>query len=253
MSVQLRGSDELAARWRAWEPKARATGYRWGLPWLDEALPSPQPGTLTVVGGRTGVGKSFFTLSMLHGAAARGERPVVYASFEEPELEVGRRAAAGLGHSRLLACCPERALLSSALDVIDEAGKLGAGWVLIDYAQLLGYDGPIQVWSKADSVSRLVAELKSAAKRAGVPLLVVSQLRRPTQAEGEAFPSIFQLKESGDIENMAEYIILLGGGAKSVRVEVCKAKSAPVGAFQRYARGRGGVLEPVRGREGDEP
>lgn len=213
---------------------------------MEANLPRPTPGSLTIVAGPTNVGKSFFLLALLAEAARRDARPSLYVSLEDPELEVGRRCSSGLGHAGLMVSVPDRNHLSDVVGLITEAGRAGMGWVGVDYLQLVAYDGGVQAWSKADAVSRTTAELKAEAKRAGVALALGCQLRRAGQGELNTFPSLHTLKESGDLENMAEFVIMLGANARGVKAVALKVKSGPVGASQRYVRGQGGVLEPVR-------
>lgn len=193
-----------------------------------------------VVGAETGVGKSYFMLDMLMAAAVVG--PALYVSVEDPPLEVGRRLASGLEAESLQVGFPDTARLSTVLGYLDEARRLKPALVAVDYLQLIGYDGPVQAWGKADAVSRTCAELKSAAKAGGFPLVLGSQLRRAMADERGAFPHLGRIKESGDVENQSEFVVMLGSNARGVRAEVLKAKSAPVGAFARYRRGAGGVL-----------
>jgi replicative DNA helicase len=200
-----------------------------------------------VVGAETGVGKSYFTLGALLAASAVG--PTAYVSLEDPLLEVGRRldahARAGADIGTTLVACPDSARLGALLELLEAPELRGAALVGVDYLQLVGYDVGVAAWSKADAVSRTVTELKSAAKRGGYPLILVSQLRRSAAGEAGQFPSLGRLKESGDIENQAEFVVMLGANARGVRAELLKAKAAPAGAMARYRRGAGGVLVPT--------
>jgi hypothetical protein len=232
----------MAAAWRNWKPPVRGPNApRWGLGWLESAMPAPAPGTLCIVGGETSVGKSFFMLSML-SAAARAGGGALYISLEDPPLEVGRRLAAGLAAPGLRVCCPPDTRLSTVLGILADPALRGVVLVGVDYLQLVTFDSDIQAWSKADSISRTASELKSGAKAAGVTLLLGSQLRRASANEAGGFPTLGRLKESGDLENMAEVVIMLGSNTRGVRAEVLKCKAAPVGALMRYQRGPGGVL-----------
>lgn len=244
----LQPATTLADTWRAWEPRReREHLFDWGLPWLREALPAPMPGSLTVVGGRDGSGKSMLAASLLDAAARATGRPAVYASFEDPALEVGRRAAAGGWSPGLLVACPESALLSVAEATIAEAGRLGACFAAVDYLHVLQYDGPVKLWSREGEVSALLAALKACAKRAAVPLVVLSQCRKPSN-EGAAdpgargIPSRWELRDSGMIAAMAEVVLMLGTVVGGTKVRIDKAKAAATGRTQRYEFGRGGRL-----------
>lgn len=239
--MRLEASVAVAKAWREWKPSRERTAFTWGLPWLEASLPSPLPGSLTIIGGRPGAGKSFFTLELLSRSARAMGRPCVYASLEEPRLEVGRRLA-GLEHEQLLIACPDSSRLTPVLELVDEAGRLGAGWVAIDYVQLLDNDTDYKPWGRGDAVSYSAKALKGAAKRAGVPLLLVSSLKRPADGQGAHMPSLYDLKETGDLEYSAEVVIMLAGRQESCKAEVLKAKSARAGSSQRYQRSSNGRL-----------
>jgi replicative DNA helicase len=254
MTTALVSSMDLAksSRGARREPTASAS---WGLPWLERHLPPPVPGSLTVLAAGTNVGKTFATLMLARGQAEHG--PVVYYSLEDPPREIGRRLDAGLAHPNLFVVFPERNHLSEILASVESlfGGAAPPRFVWVDYLQIIAYDAEIQAWSKADAVSRTTAELKATAKRMGVPLGLNSQLRRVGPEEAGAFPTIHLIKESGDVENMADVILLLGGKPRSeyVTMEISKAKNAPVGERMRFRRGPGGVLVPANeDREGDE-
>lgn len=241
---------DLVARWRAWRAQGAAT-LRWGLPWLERKLAPPYPGGLLVVGARTNHGKSYFVLELAVALAVAGQA-VAYLSAEDAPHEVGRRLEAiGYRGELLVAGFPEPRL-SAMLAAIEAAGKAGAKFVVIDYLQVLGYDLDVQVFGEVGAVSRTAAELKAACKRAGVVGVLVSQLRRPSQFGGGGAlppPNLHELKGSGDIENIAEWVVLLwqNRARTAVRVEVVKAKSGAVGGQGRFQR------DPDSGRltEGD--
>jgi replicative DNA helicase len=206
-------------------------------------LPPPTPGGLTIIGASTNVGKSFFALGMLRAMAEEG--PVAFVSVEDPEEEVGRRAYEGLSHPNLLVSFPPNGTLSEVLAAVAEAKAAGCRYAIADYAQLIAYDGPVQVFGEAHALKRTVIEYKSELKRLAMPGALTSQVRRPQAGEGPmTLPTLQMLSESSQIEKSAEVVILLGGTPRSARVRavVAKAKNAPVGASARFRRGPGGRL-----------
>lgn len=248
---------DLVARWRAWR-SSPATALRWGLPWLERRLAPPYPGGLLVVGARTNNGKSYFVLELAVALAVAGF-PVAYLSAEDAPHEVGRRLEAIGYHGPLLAAGFPEPRVSAMLAAIEEAGRAGAKFVVIDYLQVLGYDLDVQVFGEVGAVSRAAAELKAACKRAGVVGVLVSQLRRPMGNGGGPLPvpNLHELKGSGDIENVAEWVVLLwqNRARTGVTTEVAKSKSGAVGARGRFRRDpdSGRLTELVDGdQEGDD-
>ncbi len=233
----MKSSAELVGEWERWR-RSTATKLRWGLPWLARRLPDPSPGSLLVVGARTNTGKSFFVLELASAQAAAGNR-TCYLSLEDPPHEVGRRLAAGLAHPDLFVGFPE-ARLSAVVAAVEAAAQAGAKFVVVDYVQLVAFDGDVQVFGEAGAAGRTVVELKQAFKRAGVVGVLVSQLRRPsTQGGGPPpVPSLYELRGTSDIENVAEWVVLLwqNRSRSGVTVEVAKSKSGAVGARGRFRR-----------------
>jgi replicative DNA helicase len=247
----LVSSGELAGDWERYRTAASRFTYGWG--WLDDAIGGPLPGSLTVVGAYTNIGKSFFVLGALSLMAHVG--PVLYVSLEDPPAEVGRRLSLGLAHHNLWVAFPDTLTVSGVARATDDWARRvqDPAGVCFDYLTCLAYDGATHPYGKADEVTRVLAELKGIGRRHGVPCTVVSQIRRRSTEESASpergVPPMSTLKESGNIENMAEVVVMLGGvaGGAGLLAEVAKAKSARIGARQRYERGPGGQLRPANG------
>jgi hypothetical protein len=242
----------LVGVWRRWRATPAAQ-LCWGLPWLERKLGAPFPGAVLIVGARTNVGKSFWVLELAATLAALGQR-VAYVSAEDAPHEVGRRLELVGACDELVAAFPEPRL-SAVLECIEAAGRDDCKFVVVDYVQVLGYDGEIQVFGDVGAVSRTAAELKAACKRAGVVGVLVSQLRRPSSLGGgpAPFPTLHELKGSGDLENIAEWVVLLGRsrGGQGVVAEIAKSKNGEVGSRQRYKRGDGGRLTEFEDAEAE--
>ena len=82
--------------------------------------------------------------------------------------------------------------------------KLGkVHYFIIDYLQLIkGGDGA----DKRERIGNIANDLKRVAKQLNMPIILISQLRRPSNPRAE--PAIYMLKESGEIENAADIIWL---------------------------------------------
>lgn len=104
------------------------------------------------------------------------------------------------------------------------------GLVVVDYLQLIRFAG------RAESRTREVGEnsrsLKLAAMDFNMPFLVLSQFSRPNNDKPQ---TIHSLKESGDIENDADVIILVNSGelsgdrATPVTFHIGKQREGPAG------------------------
>jgi DnaB-like helicase C terminal domain len=207
------------------------------------------PGTLIVVGGRTGAGKSFFGLSLLNHSDARG----AYVSLEDPPAEVGRRIQAMPAKrlQEIALIVPARPRLSMICAEIAQAFEEGfcPRIVVIDYIQLIQYDGESAAWSQTDQIGLVLAELKALAREHGFVLVVMCQLRRPMRESAgdgyESFPCLWDLRDSSNLENSAEVVVLLQAHEEELEARVAKNKAGRTGVTQWFARGAHGFLTPI--------
>jgi replicative DNA helicase len=225
-------------------------------------------GSLTVVGGDTNVSKSGFALEMLWLAAKRnvtcglvsmedpdevtGSRLLSYVSggVSSRAIQMGRltrddfgglsrgiMALEGLG-GRLLF---EECIGGNELDVCAAMTRMaarGARIVVVDYIQEIDVSKKQQ--DRRNEVRWLVKRLKTHAKRLNVALVCVSQLARPKDGETGREPSKHHLKESGDVTNSAEVVLLLWREHEEdqapVKVRVAKCKWGGLGQFWEMQR-----------------
>jgi len=80
----------------------------------------------------------------------------------------------------------------------------GCSLVIVDYAQCL--DG-VEAASQHQAQKRMVTMIKSCAARNGVPLVLMSQIKRGDNPTRE--PTKYDLKEGGDLEIKSEYALML--------------------------------------------
>lgn len=209
---------------------------RTGFPILDKAFGSLQPGSLTVVGGYTGAGKSSLMLAMaVH--QARAQTPVCIVSLEDPLTTWGPRLAAhftGINPNEIKPGMDERTVTTTigACEQLYGVGNLFFSFeigrpladvlravrhnvrkhkckvVYVDYLQAIGWE-PGRDESRRLHISHSVSALKSLCASLGAALVLGSQLSRPEKGNEYKEPQLSALKESGDIENMTEIAMLL--------------------------------------------
>jgi len=110
--------------------------------------------------------------------------------------------------------------------------------VIVDYLQLVGAGERAQ--NRHQEVAFIARKLKGLAKDMNIPVLLVSQLNRPKNVspDVEPKPSLFFLKESGDIENAADVVLLVhrpefqtakkkGKDIEPVQLIVAKQRNGP--------------------------
>lgn len=213
----------------------------YGLPFLGECR--ALPGSLTVIGGHSGAGKSYLGLKLLEACL----QPGLYVSLEDPESEVARRvepySPARLDEVGL--CVPLRPRLSHVLAGVREAfdADYQPRMVVVDYIQLLQYDGDIKAWSQTDQIGLMIAELKALGRELGYVTVLLSQLKRPDRENRNAFPTLWDLRDSSNIENSAEVVILLQDHGAQVEARLAKNKSGRRGPVAWFNRSANGFLE----------
>lgn len=223
------------------ESGSRLQGVTTGYQRLDDYLMGLRPGQLIVVGARPAVGKTSFALNMAL-EAANLENPdanasVLIFSLEMSSLEIAQRLLSSrstVSHRAITqgtispAEWPEITEASSDLSRLDIAiddtpgttvteirakarrhfhGK-NRGLVIVDYLQLLSSGGR-GAESRATEVAEMSRGLKIMAKDLGVPVVALSQLNRQSANATPRQPQLYDLRESGAIEQDADVVILM--------------------------------------------
>jgi len=213
-----------------------AAGLPIGFPSLDREIGGILPDDLVVVGARPTVGKTAFALCIADPLLQDGY-PISFYSYDMSEQQFLLRltsfysmlsvteiktkefvgdaseswkslayAQSRLVDSPLYLTFDHLELPALARSIRDDVRKRGVKMVFIDYLQIIP-------WSRYDQdftrVSNVVRALKTLAREAGVPIILLSQLARPDRRELDREPRNDELRSSGQIEQDASYIILL--------------------------------------------
>jgi DNA repair protein RadA/Sms len=141
------------------------------------------PGSVALVGGPPGIGKSTLLLQVSAALAERG-KSVVYASGEESITQVaGRAARLGAAHERLLVMAETRseAVLDAARD-LSIADDLAA--LVVDSIQTV-YSGAHEgLPGNVSQVRAVCSQLISFAKQQNVPVIIVGHVTKDGQLAG---------------------------------------------------------------------
>ena len=218
--------------------QAGMVGVRTGLVDVDDVCGGFRPGENVVLAGRTGSGKSSIALGAAVHAAASG-RGVVIVSAEMPAAQVGKRILQSraqvwgtLLRNGQLRTQDWEAIRRAQAELsplpvhivgrrvtIPEVGAIirrcEARWsrrvelVVLDYIQLMQ---PHTGRSRYEQVSAMSLAGKELALSQGCVVLSISQLSRegvkPVGGK-EQLPTLWGLKETGSLENDADYVLLL--------------------------------------------
>lgn len=211
-------------------------GLSTGLTDLDDLTGGLQDGKMYVVAARPGVGKSVLCLGIADHVAVRLGLPVFFGSLEMSADDIAHRrisAAAKvplhllntrqlaeadwdrfarvrprLTDSPLLVDVTPGASLARYRGHLARMARTGtpARLAVIDYLGLLAEP---KAESRQQSVAALARGCRDLAKEFGIPVLVAAQLNRGPEHRPDKRPTLADLRESGEIEQAADVVILL--------------------------------------------
>ena len=208
---------------------------RTGFPALDEILGGLQRSDMIVLAARPSLGKSSLAVTIARNAALDQGKHVAIFSLEMAREQLVWRLLAGESgvDSRILRLGEQTedeerrvmeatGALSEAAIFIDDSPMLrmvemrskarrldnerGIDLVIVDYMQLIRGDGRE---SRVQEVSEVSRSLKELARELDVPLIAVSQLSRAPEWRASHRPQLFDLRESGSIEQDADVVVFI--------------------------------------------
>jgi replicative DNA helicase len=243
--------------------KSDLLGLPTGLQSLDSVTRGMQASELTVLGARSGVGKSAFMIQAAIANCKIGNRVLVF-SLEMTQEQILRRILASVAGVPFCSVRDTKWATDHDMAKIHYAAGVVADWpldidpsgaihidqltakarhairrnavklVCVDYAQIVPADGRDERLRVA-AVSRGVTRL---AKDEGIPVLLLSQLSRPDKANVNRRPRLSDLRETSQLENDANVAVLLhrpvdeeeqpGSDAELI---VAKQRSGATGVF----------------------
>lgn len=209
-------------------------GISTGLPALDSMLSGGmQDGNLIIVAGRPSMGKSAFSNTIAINVARSGHATAIM-SMEMTETEQIDRVVATIGKvhlqdvldaklsgesgDRIFSAVGQMQELPLIID--DEAGlsthqvmsksrqikrKHGLRFLVVDALGLMDYDSSRAV----SELGQITKTLKGFAKEMGIPVMLLCQLSRKCEERPDKRPVLSDLRDSGNIEQDADVVIML--------------------------------------------
>lgn len=213
-----------------------------GIPVLDKHL-HLAPGNLFIIGGRPSAGKTALSLQMACEQARRGLRVCYFSLETDPDTLTARIISNRLAVP--LADVKSKTVPQSDLDSLADLHKLplfirsasgkGTGWIkaqaqrmkaqviFIDYLQLLTASKAKDRYQQITSISIALHEL---AQTTGILVVALAQLNRNA---AHASPSTADLKESGQLEQDADAILLPSADKEEYQAILAKNKEGKIG------------------------
>lgn len=213
-----------------------------GIGVLDRNL-HLSPGNLFIIGGRPSAGKTALSLQMACEMARRGLRVCYFSLETDPGTLTARIIANRLAAP--LAAVKAKRVPQPELDNLADLHKLplyirsasgrGVGWIkaqaqrmkaraiYIDYLQLLA-DGKAK--DRYQQITGISIALHELAQTTGILVVALAQLNRNA---AHSAPSAADLKESGQLEQDADAILLLSDDGEQYQAVLAKNKEGRVG------------------------
>ena len=206
------------------------------LPQLDSMLGSGGIGVgeIMTLSAPTSCGKSALALYIALKAMHKDAVPTLIFSLEMPRKQIVKRMAQALSGANLkqiqerVISDKNMAKVNDALNRVSElpmhtvhtvkgpddlaskarylVRKHGIKFIVIDYLQLIPWSK--QANSKSEGIADISHKIKQIALELNVGILLLSQVNREG-AKRETGLSLYDLKDSGDIENDADIVLLL--------------------------------------------
>ncbi len=131
------------------------------------------PGSLVLIGGDPGIGKSTLMLQVLHGLATLGRR-VLYVSGEESVQQLGLR-------SRRLGTLSGNLLVVAETDldsIVPMLDNVAPGVLVVDSIQTMFNEGLSSVPGSVSQVREAAMRLMLVAKKTGIPTFLVGHVTK---------------------------------------------------------------------------
>ncbi len=215
----------------------RLIGLPTGFADYDARIGGLLPGSLIVIAGRPGMGKTSVALDIVRHTAVVAGRPVGVFSLEMRREELAAKLLSAesnvpgkylrTGHvsrGQWSEVWQARHRLAQAPIVVDDTADLrlvdleararrlraehpALALLVVDYLGLVS--AGVRVEHRRQEVGLIARRLKALAGTLGVPVLVLSQLNRDAAKRSDPRPNLSDLAESGEIEAHADAVVFV--------------------------------------------
>jgi len=217
-------------------------------------------GHLIILGGRPGSGKTWIAQDILEHVASLQDKRVAFFSFEMSSSEIIKRSVCKklnispskyekvLNESLFNKVVNELKILSlmdmliiedslTVEDIINSTFKVNdekkIDLIVVDYLQIIQADGE----NRNAQIGSITRSLKNLARKLNIPVIAISQLNRSIEhRRGIGGPMLSDLKESGSIEQDADFILVITNNEASRAIEVIKNRHGETGSVVLSSR-----------------
>jgi len=192
------------------------------------------PGSVVLLAGEPGVGKSTLLLEVAHRFAASGDAPALIVTGEESTAQVRLRAErTGANHPRLYLAAE-----NDLAAVLTHIGDVAPGLLVIDSVQTISTDAVDSAAGGVPQIRAVAAALIAIAKQRGIATVLVGHVTKDGSIAG---PRV--------LEHLFDVVLHFEGDRHtSLRmVRAAKNRHGPadeVGCFEMTERGIVGLTDP---------
>lgn len=257
-----------------------ADGLDTGFTELNQLTSGLQKGDLVIVAARPGMGKTSFGQCLLDNVAIRGQKLSAFFSLEMRKKAVLARALCAearvdhqryrngfLNHEEWDKITAAQVLFDTAPLYLDDTPgisvlelkakalrlmaelKTDLALIVADFLQLMAGTSERRRESRQQEVAGIARDLKKVARELNVPLVALAQLSRAPEGRQDKRPIISDLRESGEIEQVADVVGFLYREAQYVsnlseenknlaELIIAKQRNGPTGTVVLRFEGR---------------
>ena len=269
MDLALAKADAACAR------GGGIAGLSTGFPSIDYQCGGLEDGTLTILAGRPGTGKSALGNQMAVNVAKQGIG-VLQIALEMTAAALGRRtlsAYSGVPASamrdgrhasyvdRLIQCRRELGALPMTIE--DGGGmtanmitnsaraaqdKHGLGLIVVDHLHIMASSEADAKQGPTAAMTKISGQMKQMAKEFGCPVLLLAQLNRGVENRDDKRPGMADLRQSGSIEQDADNIAFLYRQELYLKNEPERTAGEGISAFEKRLSDFHGFKAAARGK-----
>ncbi len=211
-------------------------GITTGFNSIDKFTGGWQETDLVIIGGASSMGKTSLALAFAFNSAFIGESPTCLFSYEMSSKQLLSRLISSdtgidnkwilkgtLDQNELIKIHESVGRIEGIPLYVDECSSSSLKYLLnrirqyvitkkvklfmVDYLQLVTNDKKGR--SREQEVSEVARSLKNIAKELNITIIALSQLNRGVGQRAESRPTIADLRESGEIEQAADMVVLV--------------------------------------------
>lgn len=214
-------------------------GLKFGLEDLDNIVNGARPGNLIIIAGRPGTGKTVLGTGLADQIAIKGKGAALIFSLEMAQKELAKRSLASIsgvsqnwiesgeavtdGTAKLQIEAAVARMSDADVRICDKAGLTFSricsiarfqhrakplDLIVIDYLSLIASDPADKLLNRNQELGSYTRGFKRLAKELGIPVIVLAQLNRSIETRADKKPQMSDLRDSGEIEQDADVIIM---------------------------------------------